>query len=313
MVCAGYANAQPASAPTVTVGVAPAPDMVLLIVAAQAGFLQKQGLSVRTQLFDSSPSILQGVIAGRADLSINTEPAQLAARARGGKIVQVMTGYLTGRQNGLVVRGGFGKPADLVGKSLAVHRGTGSHYHLVYFLRKNGISPDTVTLRFMDAPDQIAALARGDISAFFSWEPYLSKAGQSVPDAKVASRAVDDGLMFSGNVVMREEMARDQKDTAIKIVRGLIAATAWINANSMEAAKVANEILKAPSVELVNEQIQYSSYPADFTKKVYAQQLSMAEWGAGIGLFPTKDPRKLVDELMYPAIIKEAAPSRTDF
>src|SRR6185369_14788413 len=121
--CAGYANAQPASAPTVTVGVAPAPDMVLLIVAAQAGFLQKQGLSVRTQLFDSSPSILQGVIAGRADLSINTVPAQLAARARGGKIVQVMTGYLTGRQNGLVVRGGFGKPADLVGKSLAVHRG----------------------------------------------------------------------------------------------------------------------------------------------------------------------------------------------
>jgi hypothetical protein len=41
--------------------------------------------------------------------------------------------------------------------------------------------------------------------------------------------------------------------------------------------------------------------------------VSIADWGVGIGLFPAKDGRKLVDELVYPAIIKEAAPDRTDF
>src|SRR5882672_10705222 len=84
---------------TLTVGIAPSIDNTLMIVAVNRGFLAKEGVNAQLQLFDSSPAALQGVVAGRADITNNTEPPQLAARARGGKIVQVMTGYLTGKQN----------------------------------------------------------------------------------------------------------------------------------------------------------------------------------------------------------------------
>jgi ABC-type nitrate/sulfonate/bicarbonate transport system substrate-binding protein len=113
-------------------------------------------------------------------------------------------------------------------------------------------------------------------------------------------------------VVMREEMATNQKDVAVKVVKGLIAAADWMTANPMEAAQVANEVLKAPSVEGVAQQIQYLKWPGDFRKKSVAQEVSIAEWGIGVGLFPAKDAKKLVDELVYPAIIKAAAPDRTD-
>lgn len=308
------AAAQQPGAPTVTVGVAPSTDMSMLIVAVKKGFLQKEGLDAQLQLFDSSPAALQGVVAGRADITNNTEPPQLAARARGGKIVQVMTGYASGRNNGLVVNADVIKaPADFAGKSVGVQRGSGAHYHLAWFLQRNKIPADKVNIRFMDAPDQIAALARGDIQAFFSWEPFLAKAGESVPNAKIFSRTIDDGFSFAGNVVMREEMARSQKDVAVKVVRGLVAASEWMTANPMEAAKVANEVLKAPSVEAVAQQIQLLAWPGEFRKKTYDQAVSIADWGIGIGLFPAKDARRLVDDLVYPALIKEAAPSRTDF
>src|SRR4051812_28468303 len=91
------------TAPTVTVGVAPSTDMALMIIAVKKDFLAKEGLNAQLQLFDSSPAVLQGVVAGRADITNNPEPPQLGARARGGKVVQVMTGYLSGRINGLVV------------------------------------------------------------------------------------------------------------------------------------------------------------------------------------------------------------------
>jgi ABC-type nitrate/sulfonate/bicarbonate transport system substrate-binding protein len=180
-------------------------------------------------------------------------------------------------------------------------------------LERNKLPADKVAVKYMDAPDQIPALARGDIQAFFSWEPFLTKAGETVPNAKIFSRTIDDGFVFAGNVVMREDMARNQKDVAVKVVKGLIAAADWMTANPMEAAKVANEVLKAPSVEGVAQQIQYLSWPGDFRKKTVAQEVSIAEWGVGVGLFPAKDAKKLVDELVYPAIIKEAAPGRTDF
>ena len=307
--------AVPAAAqqPTVTVGVSPSTDMSLMIIAVKKGFLEKEGLNAQLQLFDSSPAALQGVVAGRADITNNTEPPQLSARARGGKLVQVMTGYLSGRINGLVVNSdAIKKPQDFVSKAVGVQRGSGANYHLAWFLDHNKIAPDKVTVKYMDAPDQIPALARGDIQAFFSWEPFLTKASESVPKAKIYSRTIDDGFVFAGNVVMREDMARNQKDVAVKIVKGLIAAADWMTANPMDAAKVANEILKAPSVEGVAQQIQYLSWPGDFRKKVVAQETSIAEWGVGIGLFPAKDAKKLVDELVYPAIIKEAAPNRTD-
>jgi ABC-type nitrate/sulfonate/bicarbonate transport system substrate-binding protein len=305
---------QPGGAvPTVTVAVAPSTDMSLMIIAVKKGFLDKEGVAAQLQLFDSAPAALQGVVAGRADVTNNTEPPQLAARARGAKIVQVMTGYLSGKQNGLVVNAAvIKKPVDLIGKAVGVQRGSGANYHLAWFLERNKIPADKVAVKYMDAPDQIAAMARGDIQAFFSWEPFLTKAADTVPDAKIFSRTIDDGFVFAGNVVMPEEIAKNHKDVAMKVVNGLIGAASWTNANWMEAAKVANEVLRAPSVELLSQQMQYLDWPADFRRKVYEQEVRIAEWGVRMGLFPSKDAKKLVDELIYPAIIKEAAPTRTD-
>jgi ABC-type nitrate/sulfonate/bicarbonate transport system substrate-binding protein len=309
------AAAQQASVtnPSVTVGATPSIDMVLMVIAVKKDFLQKEGLNAQLQLFDSSPAALQGVVAGRADITNNTEPPQLAARARGGKIVQVMTGYLSGKQNGLVVAGDLiKKPADLIGKAVGVQRGSGANYHLAWFLQHNDIPVDKLSIKYLDAPDQIPAMARDDIQAFFSWEPFLTKAVETVPKAKIFSRTIDDGFVFAGNVAMREDMAKNHKDIAVKVVKGIIAAADWMMANPMEAAKAANEVLRAPSLEQLSTQIQYLDWPGTFTRKVYDQELRIAEWSAGIGLIPIKDAKSLVDELVYPAIIKEAAPNRSD-
>jgi hypothetical protein len=54
---------------------------------------------------------------------------------------------------------------------------------------------------------------------------------------------------FVCNVVMHEDIVRYNKDVTVKMVKGLIAAVAWLTAKPMVAAKLANEVLKAPSVE----------------------------------------------------------------
>jgi ABC-type nitrate/sulfonate/bicarbonate transport system substrate-binding protein len=297
----------------VTVAVAPSADMSLFIVAVKKGFLEKQGLRAQMKIFDSSPKAVEALVAQQADVTANTEPPHLAARARGAKVVQVMTAYITGQTNGLVVNGGvIQKPADFAGKTVAVQRGSGSNFHLVWFLERNKIPADKVSITYMAAPDQVAAFARNDVQAFFGWEPFITRAQETVPKAKLWSRAADDGLEFHGNVLMREELARNDRDTAVKIVKGLIETADWMNANPREAAKVANEVLRAPSEEEALKQLQLFKWVGDFRKDVKVQEIKIAEWGAGIGLFPTKDPKGLVEQLIYPDLIKAAAPNRTD-
>jgi ABC-type nitrate/sulfonate/bicarbonate transport system substrate-binding protein len=283
----------------------------LLIVAVNGGFLAKEGLAPELKVFDSSPQALQAVVGRQADVTMNTEPPQLGTRARGGKIVQVMTGWVSGRNAAGVVAGSVAKPADLAGKTVATQRGSGSNYHLVTFLAKHNLR-DKVTVRFMDAPDQLPALARNDIQAFFSWEPYVSRSAQTIPNAKIMTWAGDDGVLFHDNVVMREDFAKGDKDTAVRVVKGLIAAADWMEANRREAAKVANTVMKAPSEDQAFRELQLFKYTGEFRKSLIEHQQKLAEWAVSLGLFQAADVRKLVEELVYPDIMKAAAPNRTD-
>lgn len=297
----------------VVVAVGPSSDMALLIVAVKKGFLEQQGLDPQLKIFDSSPQALQIVVAGQADITMNTEPPHLGARARGGKVVQVMTGWVSGRNAAIVVRSDqITKVEDFVGKTIGTQRGSGSNYHLVWFLSRHKIPADKVIIKYMAAPDQIAALARNDIQVFSSWEPYVTRAVQTIPNTKLWSRAGDDGVEFRDNVIMREDLAKTDKDTAVRIVRGLIETADWMNANLREAARAANEVLRAPSEEDAYRELQLFRYPGDFRKSLIEHMQKMAEWAVSLGLFTTPDPKKLVEELVYPDIIRAAAPQRTD-
>ncbi len=296
----------------VVVAVGPSSDMALLIVAVKKGFLEKHGVDPQLKVFDSSPQAVQVLVSGQGDVTMNTEPPHLAARARGGKVVQVMTGWISGRNAAAVVAGNLiTRPEDFVGKTIATQRGSGSNYHLVSFLARHKIPVDKVTIQYMAAPDQLPALARSDIHAFFSWEPYVTRA-QSIPNAKVWSRAEDDGLEFRDNVLMREDFARGDRETAIKVVKALVETADWMRANLRDAARAANEVLRAQSEEDVYRELQLFTYPGDFRKSVVEHETRIAQWGASLGLFQTSDPRKLVEELVYPDLIRAAAPDRTD-
>src|SRR5262245_4957848 len=134
------APAQAQQQRSVIVAVAPSSDTALLIVAVNGGFLKKQNLDAQLKVFDSSPQALQALVARQADVSMQTEPPQLATRARGGKVVQVMTGWISGRNAaGVVSSNAIARPEDFIGKTVATQRGSGSNYHMVTFLAKHRI------------------------------------------------------------------------------------------------------------------------------------------------------------------------------
>ncbi|HZR02796.1 MAG TPA: hypothetical protein VFA81_06475, partial [Burkholderiales bacterium] len=86
----------------------------------------------------------------------------------------------------------------------------------------------------------------------------------------------------------------------------------WMEANRREAAKLANTVLKARSEEQAFHDLDLFKFTGELRKALVEHERKLAAWSVSVGLFQTSDPNKLVDELIYPDIIRAAAPGRTD-
>ena len=66
---------------------------------------------------------------------------------------------------------------DLVGKTIATRVGSTGSFFISEYLKKNGIKDGDVKVINLDGQVLPTALCQGDISAFFIWEPFGSRAG----------------------------------------------------------------------------------------------------------------------------------------
>jgi ABC-type nitrate/sulfonate/bicarbonate transport system substrate-binding protein len=103
-------------------------------------------------------------------LANNGEYRLIAALARDPK------GYL------LTANKSVQKPQDLKGKTIAIRVGSTVDWFMSEYLTKNGLSAKDVIVKNLDGTVMPAALCRGDIDAFFYWQPHNDKAIEICPD-----------------------------------------------------------------------------------------------------------------------------------
>ena len=63
---------------------------------------------------------------------------------------------------------GIEKPKDLEGKIVGTALGSGPEFYLRLYIEHYGLSENKITIKNVPFPDLTAALARGDIDAFFA-------------------------------------------------------------------------------------------------------------------------------------------------
>ena len=94
--------------------------------------------------------------------------------------------------DGIAVRGGINKVADLKGKTISVDApGTSSYFLLAWILDKNGMTMKDVKLATL-GPDAAAhAFIAGQNDAAVTYEPYLSTIRQSPDKGKILTTTLD--------------------------------------------------------------------------------------------------------------------------
>src|SRR3954464_6339367 len=145
-------------------------------MAIEYGYFKEQGLDVDYRVFPSGTTAFQTFRTGQGDIVMTGDlpsvqyffnnPGQYQTFAA---IERDAKGYVA------IARKDVRTAKDLAGKTIATRVGSTGSWFISEYLTKNGVDPKSVTVKNLDTQLLPAALCKGDIAAFFIWQPIGSR------------------------------------------------------------------------------------------------------------------------------------------
>ncbi len=222
------------------VGILPLPGGGPLFVAMQNGYVAKQGLELRIQLFDSGKAALTALLADKnLDMVVVAQTPIVAASFTRNDFAIVAGLSQSSNDSKVLIRNdrGIKIVEDLRGKKIGVTKGTTGHYFLGLFLGQYNVSFDDVDIEDLPASELAEALASGQVDAISSWEPYIFNAQQ-----KLASNA---SILPSKNtfrtdyyLVAKKDWIANNQTTIRRLIQALEDANVFINNYPQKSAEI---------------------------------------------------------------------------
>jgi sulfonate transport system substrate-binding protein len=154
--------------------------------------------------------------------------------------------------------------ADLKGKKVAVHRGSGSHFILAAGLQRAGLSFKDITPAYLSPSDASAAFERGRVDAWSIWDPFLA-----LIESKVATRTICDATGLSSYhryYAATTAFVAAHPDLMEVLFAALAEQGAWVKAHPHEAAEKLAPIwgnMPTAVIETANSRRTYRVEPID--------------------------------------------------
>jgi sulfonate transport system substrate-binding protein len=282
------------------------------IIVVDRGFAKKHDLDAEYKIFEAGAMSVEAVVTKNAQVAICADLCLMIQRAKGGRFTLVARTSYTGTELGIGAREAIKRPADLSGKKIGYFRvSPGEQFFELYF-KKHGLDPKGVNLIHIAPPEWIPALARGDIDAFFGWEPWLTKVPTAVPGGHVLARSGENNVYsMEFGLVMDQAFLAERPAVAERALAAIKEAIEFINANPKEAAQI---IAKAYRISPADAEsyMRNNSYVLDLKKTFVDRQRMMAQWVNDHKIVSIPDINALVRDYVDPKLIKQAAPASTD-
>lgn len=164
-----------------------------LTLAKEAGLFKKNGLDVTIKKIPQKDRHL-AIASGDVQCAATTVETWIVWNANGVATTQIFQLDKSFGADGLVVKPGIAKIADLKGKTVAASApGTAPYFGLAWMLKKNGVSVKDV--KVVNLEPQAAANAfiagTGDLDGGMTYEPYLSGVRAKPEAGKIIATTLD--------------------------------------------------------------------------------------------------------------------------
>lgn len=194
-----------------------------VLVAQQKGYFEGEGLRVMLQSYTSGKAALDATLQGQADLGTSAELPIIFAVTKGQPVAVIATIFVAEKDYGIVGRRdrGIVTPSSLKGMRVGVTLSTSGHFVLDAFLNRQKLSTSDVETRDLKPEELAGAMAKGDIDAASTWEPYLGVLREQL-GGNAAAFSVEDVYDSLYNVSGTRDYVVNHPETIKKVLRALI-------------------------------------------------------------------------------------------
>jgi NitT/TauT family transport system substrate-binding protein len=207
----------------IKIGVGSDPVFSSFYLAAHEKMFEANKLNVEVHIYPDGGEAMNALVAQQVNFAAASEPAHMVRFARA-EMRPLAVVYQSGRYVKMVIGKDVESPEKI--KKFGIVPGSISEYSTLLALRKIGLDPSAVQMVRSGPPELPALLARGDIDAFFAWEPWPT-----------------NGVRQGGRIVMTS------KDVGYVDTMWITAAAGWFDANNAAAQGILKVL--ARSCEIV--------------------------------------------------------------
>jgi NitT/TauT family transport system substrate-binding protein len=227
------------------------PGTCPVIVAQAKGYFTNQGVLVTILSQTSGKAALDAVFRGQANLGTTGDlPVMFAVMGR--QPASIVATIATAEDDlGIVGRKDKGvvTPASLKGKQIGVPMVSAGEFVLDVILTRQKLSMSDVTVRDLRPEELSAALAKGDIDAASTWQPYLGT---------LQTQLGENGTVFHSagiydvalNLVGSRDYVAGHPETIKKILRALIDAARFCKDSPDASREFVAEAMKPDAANL---------------------------------------------------------------
>jgi sulfonate transport system substrate-binding protein len=165
----------------IRIALQPIPFYAPIFVVKEKGWLEEalkpQGIAVKWSSFSAGPPMNEAFAAGQQDVGVMGDTPALIAKAAGQdtRLIALDVAAPTGLAV-LVAKDSAIKTAkDLLGKKVAVVKGSYAHHLLVLVLNSAGLTLKDIEFINLPHPDIATALTNGEVDAGVVWEPLITR------------------------------------------------------------------------------------------------------------------------------------------
>jgi NitT/TauT family transport system substrate-binding protein len=231
-------NAQDA----VRIGVGVDPVFTPWWVASEKGFYTKHRIKADITQFSGGPDMADATMAGEMDIGSSGTATWMPRIVRGSMVV---LGTMATSPDALKIaaRTSIKSLGDLKGRKVGTVGGSTTDYLWVLTARKLDVPETAFQVISMPPPELVSSLDRGDIEAYFVWEPWASRAIEVSGKDKVhiLASSGDVGYFLNFIIAANKRFVEAKPDVTVRVLAALRDAIDYQNSNPAEATRIGAE------------------------------------------------------------------------
>jgi ABC-type nitrate/sulfonate/bicarbonate transport system substrate-binding protein len=302
---------------SVAIGAAELPKMIIatgvdpsfahFYVGVSADILKKNGVDAQLKTGPSGGAMVPLVISDQSNASMAASLPGLVNHLVDPDLVAVAQISVYEHFYGILATKEVKNLQDLKGRKVGITRATASEALWYGALKKFDLPAPFADFVYVEPPEMLAAIERGDIVAFSSWEPWLSRTLLAVPNTQLLMDN-HDVFLDAGFIYMNRRWIEKNKDTAVKFIRAMVESTDFIQQKPDETKKIVGDTVNIPPT-LMTLIMPKVTYCAKLDRQSYdlikIQVELLRQRGRVQGDFA-------YDKFIYPELLKAIDPSRVD-